>query len=126
MAFARCIGPAAAAVALCLAPSAPRASGCNHDIVVPIHFEIGAKCWRHSGPGTSFTGQFRAGQHIEARAMGLNGPWQLTMIGPHDFSVGDKGDGRVAATVPASGNYSFSIGPCSEWGAPGNVEICAQ
>ena len=128
----------AVVVAGCLAPSALWASGCNQDIVVPIQFPAGASCWRHSGTGTTFTGVFGAHQHITASAIGqttnsdgtrtwiTTGPWQLSLTGPGGFSASDNGDGHLNVTLPAGGKYSFSIGPCAVWGAPGTVEICAQ
>ena len=115
-----------ALAALCAAPTTLRASGCSEDIVVPIHFTADAQCWRHSGPGTTYTGQFAAHQHIRVRARGLYGPWQLSMTGPGGFSLEDNGTGQLDVTLPAAGKYSFTIGPCAEWGAPGNVEVCAQ
>ena|SRR3984957_7265637 len=124
--------------AVCVAPSTPRASGCTQDIVVPIQFTAGSTCWKHNGPGTTFNGQFGAHQHITASAIGeidnsdgkrnwvTTGPWQLSVTGPGGFSASDDGNGHLAATLPASGKYSFSIGPCAVWGAPGTVEICTQ
>ena len=121
--------------AVCVAPSTLHASGCNQDIVVPIQFSAGSTCWRHNGPGTTFNGQFAAHQHITASAIGemysaggkvTTGPWQLSVTGPGGFSASDDGNGHLAATLPAAGKYSFSIGPCAVWGAPGTVEICTQ
>jgi hypothetical protein len=138
MLYARRYLPLLAAIACLLAPSALRASACNQEIVVPIRFQAGAMCWRHVGVGTTFNGQFGAGQHVTASAIGqmynsdgvrswvTTGPWQLYVSGPSGFSASDNGNGQLDIVVPQAGRYSFSIGPCAVWGAPGTIEICAQ
>ncbi len=127
-----------AAVACCLIPSAIHASGCQQEIVVPIHFQAGAVCWRHVGVGTTFNGQFRARQHVTASALGqtynsdgtrtwiTTGPWQLSVTGPGGFFASANDKGQLDAALPESGQYSFSIGPCAVWGNQGTIEICAQ
>jgi hypothetical protein len=121
----------------CVAPAIVHASGCRQDIAVPIHFRRGAVCWRHSGVGTTFNGEFGAHQHITASAIGetvnsdgkrtwtTTGPWQLYVTGPGGFSLSAL-NGQVNTVLPSSGTYSFSIGPCAVWGNKGTVEICAQ
>jgi hypothetical protein len=129
---------AAAAMAGSLAPTAVGASGCMHEIVVPIHFPADAKCWRHVGTGTTFNGQFGARQRVTASASGqtynsdgtrtwiTTGPWQISVTGPGGFSAGDNGNGQLDVVLPQNGPYSFTIGPCAVWGNRGAIEICAQ
>jgi len=128
----------AALVAGWLAPAAVNASGCMHEIVVPIRFPPGASCWRQVGAGTTFNGQFKAHQRITASAIGqtvnsdgkrtwvTTGPWQITLTGPGGFSAADNGNGQLAAVLPQTGQYSFTIGPCAVWGNQGTIEICAR
>lgn len=127
-----------AALACCLIPSTTRASGCVHEIVVPIRFAPGAVCWRHVGVGTTFDGQFAAHQHVTASAIGqtynsdgartwvTTGPWQVFVSGPGGFFAGSNENGQLDAVLPRAGRYSFSIGPCAVWGNEGTIEICAQ
>lgn len=128
-----------AAAAMCgLIPGAAIASGCMKPIAVPIRFAAGSTCWRHSGTGTTFTGEFAARQHVTASAMGqtvnsdgrrtwvTTGPWQLSLTGPNGFSASANGKGQLDAVLPAGGAYSFEIGPCAVWGNQGTIEICAK
>jgi hypothetical protein len=127
-----------AASVCALVPSATFASGCQQPINVPIRFSAGAVCWRHSGPGTTFNGQFAAHQHVTASAAGqtinsdgrrtwvTTGPWQLYLTGPGGFSASADDAGRLDAVLPRSGAYVFEIGPCAVWGNQGQVEICAR
>jgi hypothetical protein len=122
--------------ACCLVPFSGWA-GCNRDIVVPIRFAQGAVCWQHVGPGTTFTGQFGAGQHVTAAAIGQfenadgnrtwtsTGTWQISISGPAGFFANGE-NGQLDTVLPRAGAYSFQIGPCAVWGAPGMIEICAQ
>ena len=126
----------AAAVIFCLVPLSGFA-GCNREVVVPIRFAQGAVCWQHVGGGTTFTGQFGARQHVTAAAIGqfynadgkrewvTTGTWQLSISGPGGFAAsGDNG--QLDTILPASGQYSFQIGPCAVWGNQGMIEICAD
>ena len=127
-----------AGLACCLAPSAGRATGCVHDIVVPIQFRQGAVCWRHVGVGTTFNGRFGVHQRVTATAIGqtynsdgkrswvTTGPWQLSVTGPDGFFAAANEHGQLDVVLPQAGQYSFSIGPCAVWGNQGTIEICAQ
>jgi hypothetical protein len=127
----------AAAFVFCLVPASSFASGCNREIVVPVRFAQGAVCWQHVGPGTTFTGQFGAGQHVSAAAIGQfenadgnrtwtsTGTWQISISGPAGFFANGE-NGQLDTVLPRAGAYSFQIGPCAVWGAPGMIEICAQ
>jgi hypothetical protein len=120
----------------CLVPFSGWA-GCNRPIVVPIHFQQGAFCWQHSGIGTTFTGDFGARQRVTVAAHGqfensdgtrtwvTTGPWQISISGPGGFFTGSE-NGQIEAILPASGPYTFEIGPCAVWGNQGMIEICAQ
>jgi hypothetical protein len=122
--------------ACCLVPFSGWA-GCNRPIVVPIHFQQGSFCWQHSGIGTTFTGDFGARQHVSASAHGqffesdgtrtsvTTGPWQISVSGPGGFFASGE-NGQLEAVLPASGPYTFEIGPCAVWGGQGMIEICAQ
>jgi hypothetical protein len=122
----------------CLTPRVTLASGCERPIAVPIHFSAGAVCWRHTGTGTTFNGQFAAHQHVTASAIGqtfnadgtrtwvTTGPWQLFVTGPGGFSASANDKGQLDTVLPSSGTYSFEIGPCAVWGNQGTVEICAN
>jgi hypothetical protein len=113
------------------------ASSCQREIKVPIQFQRGTTCWRHTGVGTTFTGEFAAHQHVTTSATGqtLNsdgkrtwvttGPWQIYLTGPGGFSASAV-NGSLNAVLPRGGTYSFSIGPCAVWGNQGTVEICAN
>ncbi|MGH6674120.1 MAG: hypothetical protein ACRECV_19400 [Xanthobacteraceae bacterium] len=108
------------------------------DIVLPISFQRGAVCWRHVGIGTTFKGEFGAGQHVTASAMGqtfnadskrtwvTTGPWQIDVTGPGGFSVSANDKGQLSTVLPRSGIYSFQIGPCAVWGNQGTIEICTN
>ena len=115
------------------------ASGCNHVITRPIRMTAGSSCWSFTGIGTTFVGTFRAGQRIAARASGQFstetasgqiekswGHWNLSVSGPGGFLADSTNGGPLVTTLPASGRYSFDIGPCAVWGAPGKVEVCAR
>jgi hypothetical protein len=114
------------------------ASSCLHEIVVPIRFQQGAVCWRHVGVGTTFKGQFGAGQHVTASAIGefensdargariATGPWKLSVTGPAGFSADTNDDGVLDALLPQNGEYNFVTYPCAIWGNQGMIEICAQ
>jgi hypothetical protein len=127
-----------AVLVLCLAPALTWASGCEHDIVVPIRFQSGAVCWQHVGAGTTFTGQFGAHQHVTAAAIGqfynadsthewvTTGPWQLSVSGPNGFFASAGNNNTVDTVLPQAGQYSFQVGPCAVWGSQGMIEICAQ
>lgn len=122
----------------CFVPIATFASGCQGPIVVPIHFSASAVCWRHTGVGTTFNGQFAAHQRVMASAIGqtfnsdgtrtwvTSGPWQLFLTGPGGFSASANDKGQLDSVLPRSGTYSFEIGPCAVWGNQGTVEICAN
>jgi hypothetical protein len=129
---------AVAAVACGVLPNATHASSCIHEIVVPIQFQAGKQCWRHSGVGTTFTGRFGAHQYVTAGAIGETfnsdgkrtwitaGPWQLSVSGPDRFFAMADSQGQLDTMLPRSGEYRFSIGPCAVWGNEGMIEICAQ
>lgn len=133
----RFVLPAAGLMA-CLVPPPSWASGCVHEIVVPIRFQQGAACWRHVGIGTTFSGQFAAHQHVTASAIGkayksdgkrtwiTAGPWQLSISGPGGFFADADANGQLDAVLPAAGQYSFVIGPCAVWGNDGTIEICTD
>ena len=122
-----------------LAPSASLASGCNQEIIVQIAFARGATQWMHRGPGTTYVGYFKKGQRLTiAGAGGTNyaatsdlawakasqDPWQLDLSGPGGFNQGsDFGSASFVVTLPATGKYTLSIGPCADWGEPGTVMI---
>jgi hypothetical protein len=121
-----------------ISSSVTYASGCEQEIIVPIHFQPSKVCWKHVGVGTTFKGQFAANQHVTASAIGqahysegkrtrvTTGPWQLSVTGPGGFSAGNNGNGQLDITLGQTGQYTFSIGPCSVWGDQGTIEICAQ
>jgi hypothetical protein len=126
----------AALFTVCFVPLATWA-GCNRPIEVPIRFQPGAVCWQHVGAGTTFTGQFGARQRVTAAAIGQSdnadekhnwtttGHWQISISGPGGFFV-EAMDGQLEAVLPRSGTYTFEIGPCAVWGAPGMIEICTS
>ena len=133
-----------AAVALLAFGSATgeaRASGCTHEIDVPVKFRPGAVEWTHRGPATHFVGYFAKGQglsvagaggvHYDARgdfswASSSDDPWQLFLEGPNGFTAVtpyDKLGVLHVDALPATGKYVISIGPCADWGEPGTLVI---
>jgi hypothetical protein len=120
------------------------ASGCNHEIVVPIRFPPGKLDWIHRGKGTHYFGNFRRGQSLSiAGAGGTNhdvggdlswasrssDPWQLTIEGPGGFTMSSDVNNEGVLYVdklPSTGKYVISIGPCADWGEPGTILIHAS
>lgn len=111
------------------------AQGRTRTIEVPIQFQRGSTCWSFAGRGTDFTGRFFGGQTVSVRASGdfhmsdgrrnwteHNSPWQITITGPGGFFV--DGEGRMQASLPRTGNYTFSMGPNAIRGNQGRIEIC--
>jgi hypothetical protein len=112
-------------------------SACTDPIERQIEFSRGSACWRYIGIGTSFIGNFRAGQKIKANAIGeyremhrkFWASWELSIMGPDDAVLADTNfehsEGKpLAVVIPQTGTYRFEIGPCAVWGYPGRVEIC--
>jgi len=60
--------------------------------------------------------------------VGMPSAWEdrvPKISGPRGFH-GDAGDDNVLSTrLPYDGQYEFSFSPCSMWGNPGRVQICA-
>jgi hypothetical protein len=135
------------AVALTLAiPAAAVASSCvqENETIVPVEFAPGHSTWHHHGVGTRFIGHFSEGQKLLITAAGGTPvePWQLSIdniatSGAADWTTKytpgpdntfmkatelDR-DGILNVTIPKTGNYAISHGPCSSWGTLGDVEI---
>lgn len=114
-----------------------QASACNESKTVQIAFHRGATCWSYSGTAEFFTGKFKAGQRIMISAvgaeqeMGANGRL-VTRQAPRDIDVSLKGSSTYPQLnngqmiTPATGTYTFSLGPCAVWGLPAQVQICAS
>ncbi len=128
------------ALAGALAPPPAVASACLHETVVPIAFARGATQWVHRGPGTTYVGYFKKGQSLTAAAAGgTNYPvtsdlssaknsqdsWRLTLEGPGGFNLNAdlSQTTLVVDKLPATGKYSLTMYPCSDWGEPGTVMI---
>jgi hypothetical protein len=134
-AFMRAI--VAALVVLAFSTDAVRGSACTDPIERQIQFLRGSACWHFTGTGTSFIGNFQAGQRLKARATGeyrelhrkFWATWQLSIIGPDDAVLADTNsdytEGQpLAFVIPRTGTYRFDVGPCAVWGYIGNIEIC--
>jgi hypothetical protein len=131
------------AVAIFFLCASAYASGCNVAVTEPIRFAKGAQCWYYAGKATHFRGIFLAGQHVTVEMHGeawsvvgegmLAKPeWQArlpSIEGPHKFfampeTVLDEPTGRLEATLPESGQYTFGFSPCAMWNGYGHVAIC--
>ncbi len=74
-----------------------RGSACTDPIERQIRFYGGSACWHFAGTGTSFIGNFQAGQKLKAKASGeyrerhrkFWAPWQLSIVGPDDSVLAD-------------------------------------
>src|SRR5215203_5342201 len=81
---------------------------------------------------------FQKGQAVRARAVGEAffdtnrgsirkwEPWTISVAGPKGYCEASGDDNRLSAKLPASGRYSFDIGPCAVWENRGKIEICAS
>ena len=127
----------AALFVLAFGANVVRGSACTDPIERQIRFSRGSACWHFAGTGTSFIGNFQAGQKLKARAGGeyreLNrkfwAPWQLSIVGPDNAVLADTNfdhqEGEpLTFVIPQTGKYHFDIGPCAVWGYFGKVEIC--
>jgi hypothetical protein len=127
----------AALFALAFVTDVVRGSACTDPIERQVRFSRGSACWHFTGTGTSFIGNFQAGQRIEASATGeyrelhrkFWAPWQLSVVGPHNAVLADtnldhKEGEPLTFVIPQTGKYRFDIGPCAVWGYVGKVEIC--
>ncbi len=130
-----------ATVAASAGTSPAHASSCNREIVVRIQMAAGQACWTYRGAATAFVGDFSHGRRIEAQMMGqasehdprsgrtvtASRPRDPNVEGPGGFFFGGaQAPGILAFVAPANGTYRFSFSPCSMWGAPGAVKICAR
>jgi hypothetical protein len=101
----------------------------------------GEACWTYRGTATTFVGEFSHGQRIAAQMVGQASeadprsgrivaswrPRDPNVEGPGGFFFGDaQAPGDLAFVAPANGTYRFSFSPCTMWGAPGAVKICAR
>lgn len=103
------------------------ASGCNHEIVVPIKFSPGQSEWFFHGRGTNFFGFFQRGQSLEIEAASdSHEPWDISIQGPNDFFQMDVDGNFYINRLPFTGKYVITIGPCSRWGSYGTLSIFAS
>jgi hypothetical protein len=131
---------AAVALASALSTSALAAS-CSREVAARIRFTGRQACWTYHGPATLFIGRFSSGQAISAQMTGeaidydprdgsaatVSRPRDPNVEGPggYFFAVPDA-PGVMTFVAPATGTYRFSFSPCTMWGAPGAVKICAR
>jgi hypothetical protein len=114
------------------------ASACNTPKTVNIAFHRGATCWAYSGTAEVFVGKFKGGQRIMVSAVGSeqdmasNGRIITKQGVARDIGVDLKGSSAQIQMnngqmiTPATGTYEFTLYPCSDWGAPAQVQICAS
>ena len=134
----------ALAATLALAPAlwtSALATSCSREVVAQIRFPSGKACWTYRGAATLFVGKFSSGQTISAQMTGeatdydprsggaatVSRPRDPNVEGPggYFFAVPDA-PGVMTFVAPATGTYRFSFSPCTMWGAPGAVKICAR
>jgi hypothetical protein len=129
----------AIAAALVAASPPASASACKQEIFVSIRFSPGSSTWVHRGRGTHYVGTFSKGQSLDIAAAGgtnydtsgdlswathSDDPWQLALEGPDRSVISESIDGTLHVdSLPVTGKYVISIGPCVDWGKPGTLVI---